>query len=372
VLVGPHDSPSPREVPRSTQVGVPVLQDSRPLWHGLAGLQAPPSLHAAHAPALQTIFVPPGEEQDVPAGLFPLSIQTDDPVAQDVVPTLQALVASHAWPAEQETHIPARHTLLSPHTVAVPSGKGMLVSMHTALPVSQARTPLWHGFAGGQAEPATQGMQVPSMHTLPVPHDVPLGLFPDTRQVETPVEQDVVPVLQGSLTEHALTVQATQAPALHTWSTPQGVPFARGSPVSEQLMDAPQTSLPPWQALSGGHDSPSLHETHAPPLQILPDPQDVPFGAFPASRHTGSPVLQAVEPVRQGLSGMSQADPGTQATHDAVPLQTRSLPQALPAGRFIPVSTHWTLPPLQVRAPLWHGLSARQGSPSTQAVHAPP
>lgn len=371
MLVGPHDSPSASEVPRSTHVGVPVLHDSRPLWHGLAGLQAPPSLQAAQTPALQTIFVPPGEEQDVPAGLFPLSTQTDDPVAQDVVPTLQALAGSHAWPAEQETHIPARHTLLSPHTVAVPSGKGMFVSMHTAVPVSQARVPLWHGFAGGQDAPATQGVQVPSMHTLPVPQDVPLGLFPETTQVETPLEHDVVPVLQGSVTVHVFTVHATQAPALQTLSTPQDVPFGRTSPVSEQLTDWPHTSLPPWQGLAGGHASPSLHETHAPPLQIFPEPHVVPFAAFPASKHAGSPVLQAVEPVRQGLSGILQAEPGTQATHDPDVLQTRSLPQPLPAGRFIPVSTHWTLPPLQVSVPRWQGFVARQGSPSTQALHAP-
>jgi len=110
VLVGPHESPSASEVPRSTQVGVPVLQDNRPLWHGLDGLQAPPSLHAAHVPALQTICVPPDEEQAVPAGLFPLSTQADDPVAQEVVPTLQTFATSHAWPAAQVTHIPVRQT----------------------------------------------------------------------------------------------------------------------------------------------------------------------------------------------------------------------------------------------------------------------
>lgn len=177
-LVGPHGAPSASDVPRLTHVGVPVVQDNRPLWHGLAGLQAPPSLHAAHVPALQTICAPPGEEQGVPGGLFPLSTQTNDPVAQDVVPTLQALAVSHAWPAVQETHIPVRHTRLAPHTVAVPSAKGMFVSVHTAVPVSHASVPLWQGLVGGQAEPATQGMQVPSMHTLPVPQDVPLGLFP--------------------------------------------------------------------------------------------------------------------------------------------------------------------------------------------------
>lgn len=209
------------------------------------------------------------------------------------------------------------------------------------------------------------------MHTLPVPHDVPLGLFAETRQVETPVEHDVVPVLQGSATGHALMVQATQVPALQTLSTPQEVPFARSSPLSVQLTEGPQTVLPPWQGLAGTHDSPSSQETHAPPLQILPEPHAVPFGAFPTSKHTGSPVLQAVEPVRQGLSGISQADPGTQDPHDPVALQTRSFPQALPAGRFIPVSTHWTSPPLQVSAPWWQGFVAVQGSPSTQGRHAP-
>ena len=110
MLVGPQEAPSASAVPRSTHVGVPVLQDNRPLWQGLDGLQAPPSLHAAHVPALQTICAPPDEEQDVPAGLLPLSTQTDDPVSQDVVPTLHALVGLHAWPAMHDTHMPARQT----------------------------------------------------------------------------------------------------------------------------------------------------------------------------------------------------------------------------------------------------------------------
>jgi len=245
------------------------------------------------------------------------------------------------------------------------------VSVHTTVPVSHASVPLWQGLVGVQAEPATHGMQVPSMHTLPVPQDVPLGLFPETRQVETPVEHEVVPTLQRSVTWQALTAQATQTPALQTLSVPQEDPFARSSPLSEQLMAGEQTALPLWHGLAGVQESPTAQATHAPPLQTLPKPHIVPSGAFPDSKHTGAPVLQTVEPTRQGAPGMAQTDPATHATHEPAAPQTRSFPQAVPEGRLIPVSVHWAAPPVQVSAPLWQGFAALQASPPTQSLHMP-
>jgi hypothetical protein len=87
-LDGPHILPSASTVPVSTQTGVPDAQDNFPAWHALAGVHVPPSLHVTQLPALQTIPVIPAGEQDVPAGLFPDSTHTDDPVAQDVAPVL--------------------------------------------------------------------------------------------------------------------------------------------------------------------------------------------------------------------------------------------------------------------------------------------
>jgi len=88
VLEGPHILPSACTVPVSTQTGVPDAQDNFPKWHALVGVHVPPSLQATQLPALQTIPVIPTGEQDVPAGLFPDSTHTDDPVAHDVAPVL--------------------------------------------------------------------------------------------------------------------------------------------------------------------------------------------------------------------------------------------------------------------------------------------
>jgi len=65
------------------------VQVSAPLWQALAGVQDCPLTQAAHVPVLvQTISLP----QLVPAGLFVVSMHTEDPVEQEVVPFLHGLV----------------------------------------------------------------------------------------------------------------------------------------------------------------------------------------------------------------------------------------------------------------------------------------
>jgi hypothetical protein len=217
-----------------------------------------------------------------------------------------------------------------------------------------------------------QATQVPSMQTRPVPHGVPLELLPDATHVDTPVEHEVIPALQGSVKGQVFkAAQATHAPALHTLSIPQLVPSWMGSPLSAQLMVGEQTFLPAWQGFVGVQESPTVQGTHAPPLQTLPVPHGVPFAAFPDSRQTGAPVLQTVMPVRQGFPGTGQLDPATHATQVAVALQIMSFPQEVPAARLIPVSVHAATPPVQVSAPLLHGFVGVQASPATQAVHTP-
>ena len=76
---------------------------------------------------------------------------------------------------------------------------------------------------------------IPPEHDCGGPHDVPGGSLPVSTQTEVPVAHEVVPVLQGlSFGLHASTLQATQLPALHTWSVPHGVPFCM-KPVSVQM-----------------------------------------------------------------------------------------------------------------------------------------
>jgi hypothetical protein len=205
----------------------------------LAGVQVPPLLQGAQVPALQTMPVP----HIVPAALLPLSTQTDEPVAQDVVPVLHALGGWHTVPAVQETHIPARQTRSEPQVI--PSGWFIVVSVQTAPPVSQASVPLWQGLVGGQLAPAMQATQAPLVHTMLAPQGVPLGLFPDVTHAETPVAHEVIPALHGSVGWQVFpAAQALQIPLLHTLSVPHDVPFVIAAAVSVQLIAGAQTLTP--------------------------------------------------------------------------------------------------------------------------------
>jgi hypothetical protein len=210
------------------------------------------------------------------------------------------------------------------------------------------------------------------MQTLPVPHGVPLGLFPAATHADTPDAQDVVPSLQGSVNGHVLpAAQAVHVPALQTLSVPHGMPFAIIPPASPQLIVGEQTFLPVWHGFDGTQLIPSMHATHAPPLQTLPAPHGVPFGALADSRHTGAPVLHTVVPVRQGLPVTAHVAPATHVAQEPAALQTMSFPQAVPAARFMLVSLHCAPPLAHASAPLWHGLVGVHASPAVQALHVP-
>jgi hypothetical protein len=60
----PQEVPSFAALFESVHVGVPDMQLSVPVWHGLAGLHSDPEVHAPQAPFEQTWFVP----HEVPAG----------------------------------------------------------------------------------------------------------------------------------------------------------------------------------------------------------------------------------------------------------------------------------------------------------------
>ena len=85
--------------------------------------------------------------------------------------------------------------------------------------------------------PTVQGVQVPPLHTMFVPQEVPLETLPDSVQTGAPVSQVVLPVRHGlPLTlQVAPTVQLTQLPvALQTLFVPQLVPAATSVPLSLQ------------------------------------------------------------------------------------------------------------------------------------------
>ena len=88
-------------------------------------MHAVPALHVPQLPALHTMFVP----QLVPFGRFPDSWQTGEPVAQDVVPVLHALVGWQLAPAAHMTQVPALQTRSVPQVT--PFANDWPVSVHS-------------------------------------------------------------------------------------------------------------------------------------------------------------------------------------------------------------------------------------------------
>jgi hypothetical protein len=82
---------------------------------------------------------------------------------------------------------------------------------------------------------------------MPVPHEVPFGLFPDAVQTGAPVVQAIIPIRQASPVnvQAVPAAQATQAPSLHTMSCPHTVPFACGCSVSVQVAPEAEQAVCP-------------------------------------------------------------------------------------------------------------------------------
>ena len=119
------------------------------------------------------------------------------------------------------------------------------VSAQAEVPVAHEVAPVRQGLAGVQLTPAVHAPQVPLLHTLFVPQEVPFATFPVCVQTDAPVTHEVAPVRQGLAGVQAVPeVQAAQAPLLHTMFVPQTVPLTRLFPVSEQEMEGEQTVWP--------------------------------------------------------------------------------------------------------------------------------
>ena len=223
----PHEVPFAFAVGELSQVRAPVAQDSMPSMHGFGFVEhAPPAAQATHAPASQTWFVP----QLVPSAICAaVSRHCCVPVEQELVPTRHRLgFVVQAAPAVQAEQTPPLHTWFVPQTV--PFVSWVEVCTQAWVPVEQEVCETRHAPAGVQSAPATQGEQVPALQTRFVPQDVPFatGLAVST-QVDVPVAQDVVPATHGfGLSEQGTSaVQAAHVPPLQTWPTPQVVPFGR-------------------------------------------------------------------------------------------------------------------------------------------------
>jgi hypothetical protein len=260
-------------------VALPVLHETIPVSHSFAREQVPPAAHGEHAPLLHTMSVP----QLVPLGtLLPESLHTMRPVSQLYEPLWHGLVGVQIPPVVHGPHTPLRHAMLLPHESPFMM---FVVSTHTGLPVVHDTVPFLHGFDGWQLAPMLQVLQTPPLHTLFVPHDVPLSALPDSTHTGLPVVHEIIPVLQR---------------------------------------------FDGWQL------APALHPMHTPLPHTLLVPQDVPSVTLPVSVHTEVPVEHDVVPVLHGFDGW-QPTPAVHAPQIPL-LQTLFVPQDVPLLRLVPVS----------------------------------
>src|SRR5262249_14214309 len=105
-----------------------------------------------------------------------------------------------------------------------------------------------------------------------------------------------------------------------------------------------QACVPAWHAFAGVHDIPTVHATQLPELQTMFVPQVVPLATLPDSAQTGAPVLHVVAPVRHGLPETVQDAPTVQSPQAPAALQTRFVPQVVPAGTGVPLSMQTGVP----------------------------
>ena len=201
--------------------------------------------------------------------------------------------------------------------------------------------------------------QVPlPLQTMLVPQAVPAALAVPSMQVIAPVAQDVVPFRQtpGLPVQALPAVQATQEPApLQTWLGPQLVPAAL-LPPSMQVMRPVAQVVVPFRQTPGFvvQPRPTVQPPQMPLLHTRFVPQVVPFGRFPVSPQTGTPVTQEVAPVLQALVGWQPAP----AVHGLqMPLlQTRFNPHEVPLARFLFVSEQ-VIAGAHACVPAWQGFA---------------
>lgn len=126
---------------------------------------------------------------------------------------------------------------------------------------------------------------------------------------------------------------------------PQLVPLGKFAAVLPQT-GAPevQTIAPTLHGLgAGAHAMPASHATHAPVELHTPASQPVPGGRLvPELTQVSAPVLQEVTPTRQAVGLVLQPTPASQFAQIPPGLQTRLVPQLVPASLSRVVSTQST------------------------------
>ena len=118
---------------------------------------------------------------------------------------------------------------------------------------------------------------------------------------------------------------------------------------------------------------PLTHATHwALALHTRPAPHAVPTGFAPVSTQVGAPELHAIRPSMHGAPGfVAQPRPAWQNMHPPLPVQTKFMPQLVPAAEGTPSSQPVSAP--QVVTPTKHGWPGfvAHAAPDTQAAQPP-
>jgi hypothetical protein len=218
------------------------------------------------------------------------NVKTHPPVVvRASSPRVIQLPAATQLPAEQSSFVPQK----------VPSGSAVPVSVQTDVPVAQESVPVWQGLPPGvQATPAVHATQEPALQTWFVPHEVPDGSGPVATHTGTPAAQ--------------LTT-----------------PWVHDMPVGE-------------------HSPPAVHALHAPRLQTMFVPHEVPLGALlPVGVQVGVPVAQLRVPSTHGFDAGTHAVPATQSLlQRPSTVQTAPAPHAVPAD-LLPMRMQVSVPPVQ-------------------------
>jgi hypothetical protein len=275
----------------------------------------------------------------------------------------------------QLTHDPLLQTRLVPQVIPLAAERGFV---HTDVPVEHEVVPVWQTLPFGvQPAPAVQSTQVPLLHTLLLPHDVPSATFVAFAQVDVPVEQSDVPVLQTLPPglHVAPAWQAPHVPLLHTCPEPQSVPLAVTPVCVHTAVPVLQSMAPVRHELPPGkHDAPLLQATQPPSLQTWLVPHGLPLAtAVEASgSHVDEPDPHDVTAVWHMLPPGLQFDPDVQELQLPLLSQTWFTPQAVPAGALVPRSVQMRPPPEHAADPRWHGFPpGMQGAPAVHGAHTP-
>jgi hypothetical protein len=182
-----------------------------------------PALQLTHAPALQTLPT----SQDFPLGALPELAHRGAPLLQSILPAAQGSVASQDIPDMQDTQDPSgAQTRLAPQLS--PAGARRFVSMHLDIPPEQSSVPSWQGLAGTQGSPAAHAAQLPSLHTIPAPQEIPAGALPISRHAGVPLVQSMAPTRHGfpDRSQDVPAAHLLHVPSRQTEPTPHNVPLA--------------------------------------------------------------------------------------------------------------------------------------------------